>query len=325
MNTLEDIIKAELEEVKETLARILCSKNQNMQKIMDWTLSGQGKMLRPKFLLLCSHLGEECKDSTEYAALLEIVHLASLIHDDVIDNADMRRKKESVQKKFGKKMAVYAGDFMIFSALKNSTIADRDNFHHYFDLFEDICYGELGQNDLLYNENITEEQYMSNIKGKTAAMFRTACKIGATISNCGESVINAVTTYGETIGTLFQIHDDLLDCYISDKITGKPAFQDVQNGIYTLPVLYMLENDECKAEFLELRDTFKKKITKKQIKQILDLIIKTNSLERCKEKAASLYNNAKSAISILPECEVSDIMNSYADDLYNNIAVITEK
>lgn len=162
MINIEDVpgLETELQMVNTHIERLCRSNNKSMQKMLDWVLNARGKQIRPILTLLCARLKGKAVDATEVAAVIEICHTASLIHDDIIDEADTRRGQLSVQKKFGKEMAVYAGDFMIFSTIRRTGLKNKPWYGLMFDKLETMCDGEVSQFDNRYNTEITEEKYI---------------------------------------------------------------------------------------------------------------------------------------------------------------------
>ena len=232
MVNFDDIpeLEKELEKVNRHIVRLCSSNNASMQKVIDWVLSVRGKQIRPVLTILCSKLNGKKKDASEMAAVVEIAHTASLIHDDVIDNADERRGILSVQKKFNREMAVYAGDFMIFVTLGRTNLRLKPWYRDMFQNLEVMCDGELAQFDNQWNCDISEEQYISNIIGKTSSMFRIACVSGAYIGGCDETERYSVGEYASNFGLLFQMRDDLMDFVSNKKASLKTVHNDFKSG-----------------------------------------------------------------------------------------------
>ena len=148
-------------QVNRHMERLCMSNSPSMQKMVDWVLNARGKQIRPILTLLCSRLKGKKVDATEVAAIIEICHTASLIHDDIIDDADMRRGQLSVQKKFGREMAVYCGDFMIFAALGRTDLRLKPWYRAMFSRLEIMCDGEIGQYDNQYNTDMIHNDFGS--------------------------------------------------------------------------------------------------------------------------------------------------------------------
>lgn len=217
-------------------------------KVLSYAASSRGKLLRPRLMLIAAQLGAEYKESsddlTHVAAVLEMIHMASLIHDDIIDDSALRRGRATVQAKFGKDVAVYTGDFLLARVLRLSAAKEKlcKLQHHYADAVERLCLGEMGQDLNRYNAGLTVEEYLNHVRGKTAALFVIACGAGAEITGCAPETVTVMEQIGERLGMLFQVRDDLLDFTAREDTLGKPAGIDFIEGIYTLPILYTLRD-----------------------------------------------------------------------------------
>lgn len=231
-------INTELQMVNTHIERLCQSNNESMQKILDWVLKARGKQIRPLLTLICARLKGKSVDVTEVAAIIEMCHTASLIHDDIIDEADTRRGQLSVQKKFGKEMAVYTGDFMIFAAISRTGLRKKPYYGSIFEQLERMCDGEVSQFEHRYDIEISEEKYIENIIGKTSAMFCIACETGAYEGKCSDSEISAIKRYAENFGLIFQLRDDLMDFLPTDDLPKKIVHNDFWNGYYTLPAIH---------------------------------------------------------------------------------------
>jgi len=277
MITFETIpeMESDLQKVNEHIEKMCSSSNASMQKILDYVLLSRGKQLRPILTLLCSKLKGKKVDATEAAAVVEMCHTASLIHDDIIDNADLRRGELSVQKKFGREMAVYAGDFMIFATIGRTNLMDKEWYRKMFDRLEIMCTGEINQYDNLYNVNITEEDSINTIIGKTAALFQIACVAGANEGKCNVIEQKAVLDYAKEIGILFQLRDDLLDFVVKDDTSKKTIHNDFWSGYYTIPAIHTFNHPEygekLKKIALELRDGIHTENTDREITELINL------------------------------------------------------
>ena len=239
------LLESELTRVNQHIERLFQSQNPSMQKILQWVLQVRGKQLRPVLTLLCAKLAGKQTDATEIAAVIEICHTASLLHDDVIDEAELRRGQLSVQKKFGREMAVYAGDFMIFSAISCTSLVNKPWYRELFGNLEILCEGEVGQFDNRFNSEISEEQYLQNIVGKTCSVFRIACLAGAYEGKCNRAERQAAEHFAESLGLAFQLRDDLMDFIATDVNAAKTVHQDFSCGYYTLPAIHTFAYPVC--------------------------------------------------------------------------------
>ncbi|MBQ9438428.1 MAG: polyprenyl synthetase family protein [Lachnospiraceae bacterium] len=314
-------LNQEMKKVNKEIKRLLVSDNLLMQQVISWILKGKGKQLRPKFTLVSARYGTDCQHAVKLAALIEIIHMASLVHDDIVDNAETRRGSLSVQKKFGKSMAVYAGDYMIFQALGVQDDGFLDQlFPHVYKALRKLINGELSQNANLYNVNITPEQYLENISGKTASLFSLACEVGARSSEVPKEQLDAISRFGLCFGMLFQIKDDLLDYTADDRLIGKPVLQDFENGVFTLPIIYCLQNSELSPKILKLSKTARKRGLKPQEKsELLEYILAENALENCRKEAETHYQSALTSLNSLPDIPETTFFRQILEELYTSI------
>lgn len=259
MITFDEIpgLDKELQKVNKHIENFCHSNSDSMQKVLDWVLLSRGKQIRPILTLLFSKLKGKKADATEAAAIVEMCHTASLIHDDIIDNADLRRGKLSVQKKFGRAMAVYAGDFMIFSTINRTDLMDKDWYRKMFSKLERMCYGEVSQYDNTFNTDITEEDSIDNMLGKTSALFEIACYAGAFEGGCNIFEQKAAVDYAKNLGIIFQLRDDLLDFVVSNDDSGKTIHNDFQSGYYTIPAIHTFSHPVYGSELKKIALDYK--------------------------------------------------------------------
>ena len=283
--------EAELGRVKDYIRRFTAHalKGTETGAVLDDVLGSSGKMVRPRLLLLCSAFGPAREEQFEricmLAAMVEMTHTASLIHDDIVDEAAFRRGKPSLQSRYGKDAAVYAGDFLI----------SRVNYHLASEHFseaaallsetvERMCVGEIGQAMCRYREDVTPEKYLDNIRGKTAALFRTACILGAREAECPEEQVLALGRLGEYIGIMFQFRDDLLDFVSTEMEQGKDTQKDFREGIYTIPVLLAAESEEGRQRLLPfMKKSREGSLTPEDIREMTEAVL-TCGTEKAKQE-----------------------------------------
>lgn len=291
--SFKEILNRQIEKTNFRIEEMLLSDDPQMNEVMRWIVADKGKQLRSRILIASANLESASPDVTEFSAMLEILHTATLVHDDVIDNSFMRRGRESVYKKFGTKLAVYAGDYMIFSAFSKTKVSPSFPHKRIYKTLESVCHGELGQNATVSNLEITERQYLNNIKGKTAALFRLACELGASASKMTEKKIDKVCAFGENFGMMFQMYDDLLDFGFGETKIGKPVNLDIVDGVYTLPLIYAMLDKHIKANVVQMIKEIQNGGVTNEISEALkQLIVDSGALQHCKETAASYYRLA---------------------------------
>ena len=275
MINIQDVagLESDLKKVNTHIERLCKSDSPAMQKMMDWVLEARGKQIRPILTLLCSRLKDKKVDATETAAVIEICHTASLIHDDIIDEADERRGQLSVQKKFGREMAVYAGDFMIFSTIGRTGLMNKPWYRSMFAKLEIMCNGEIGQFENRYNTGITEKDYINNIIGKTSAMFSIACGAGAYEGKCSDIEREAVEVFAEKFGLLFQLRDDLMDFVSTSTLYKKTVHNDFWCGYYTLPAIHTFTHPQYGPELRGIASKIQSGMRDKEIDLRIDELI----------------------------------------------------
>ena len=265
----------DLKKVNEHIRRLCKSDDEVMQKMMDEVILAQGKQIRPLLTLLCSRLNQKRADASETAAVIEICHTASLIHDDIIDHSDYRRGKPSLQKQFGPEMAVYAGDFMIFSTIGRTQLTNKPWYKKMFQYLEVMCNGEVSQYAHQFDMDITEEQYISNIIGKTSAMFIIACESVAYEGKCSYQQRQAIERFAKYFGLVFQIRDDLSDLLSTKKSERKTIHSDLKNGYYTLPVIHTFSHPIYGEQLREIAKKVRREVDNTQYDETINKIIRS--------------------------------------------------
>ena len=295
---LEILLKEWTEEVKRYIYLIanFSIKESQVGAVLDDVLNISGKMIRAKILLLSAFSGTNWKNNKErickLAAMVELTHLASLIHDDIVDDSPYRRGKQSIQGKYGKDAAVFAGDFLIARVFYYGVV---ENLNEAVSILaktiENMCIGEIEQELYHYQEDISEEKYFEIIERKTAALFQAACSIGARESVCSKELTQKLELFVRNLGLMFQIKDDILDFTSNSKDLGKETHKDFQNGIYTFPVIMALKNFKSK-EVLEpiMKKNKKEKLSAEEILQLEKYITSFGGIEASYEKIKSLSN-----------------------------------
>lgn len=281
-----------------------------------------GKLVRPALTLLFSELTDAPynQKAIVLGASVELLHLATLIHDDIIDESKLRRGKDSIQAHFGKDTAVYAGDYLLTGML--SLLNDADNIQANklaLESLRNILFGELTQKNNRYLTDTSFDDYLTQITGKTAALFKLSVLFGATSSKGANSqLLNIVGKLGENLGVAFQLLDDYLDFdSITEQLSlGKPAGQDIRNGIYTAPILFALENPDINVELkqlLALRDG----ITDKQLVHIHNIVLESDAMSRLNSLLTEYSQELDDLLNKLPNDALRQKLNYLATLLLN--------
>lgn len=247
-------IKEQLYLVRELMIKELTPTHPDVQKVITEYIQASGKFIRAGICLLFAQYKGHLDEKILYrAASIEILHLATLIHDDVIDEADTRRNLKAIHHRYSNRIAIYAGDYLLaYSgrlAKKGYTQDLPNNFSndHFLEL---ILSGELRQLMHQYDTHVTLSKYLKQIRGKTAQLFGLSAQAGLLQKDATATELRNAYQAGIALGMAFQLADDLIDYEVLIQDSGKPQYQDVQNGIYTAPVLFAQQRDKRVSELL---------------------------------------------------------------------------
>lgn len=286
-------IKEELKELEINFKSVIKTDVQLIKDIFTHIVSSKGKRLRPILLFLCSGLnGKPTKKTMQAATIVELLHTATLIHDDVVDNSDLRRGIPSINSIWDNKISVLIGDYLfaqIFSYLVQ--INDIKIIKIIADVTTQMSQGEILQMERAQDFLMDEEIYMRLISNKTASLIAATCKLGALSSNSADSEhIENMRIFGESLGIAFQIKDDLLDYYGTEKKLGKPICKDLLENIITLPVLFCLQQaDKNKRD--ELLSILKNG-QEDQIKTVVQFVKDTGGIQYAEKRAEFFIQKA---------------------------------
>ena len=315
MTTLEKIssvIAEDLNNFKKAYQKSLQSENPLLQEIVAHVTKSSGKMMRPMLVLLSAKIsGGITVKTIKSAVALELLHVASLIHDDVVDNSAERRGLPSVMAEFKNKAAVLGGDFFLSTALCEAVSTNTvDVVGTIATLGRTLIDGELLQLSESRNHSFKVENYYSIIKSKTAALFSASARLGAlSVENTDSENIERLTRLGENIGICFQIKDDIFDFEPNNK-TGKPFGNDIQEGKITLPLLYVYNNstDEEKKNIEEC-------ILSNNVAELVRLVNEKGGIDYANTQLNKYYNEAINILNYFPASEVKESLALYIDYL----------
>ena len=239
----------ELKQVKAMMHASITIENQQIREAIWAVLESGGKMVRPAYLILFSMWNENRNKEEVHAvaAALELLHVATLLHDDVIDEADTRRGQETISARFGNRVAIYAGDYLLTVCyqLLSKYSPDLAGIQLPTDGMMRVVEGELLQMEESYKTDVTIQDYLKRIDGKTAQLFMLSCMMGERFSGMGE--LERSRHIGNSIGMAFQLLDDILDYEVTSDQFGKPVLEDVVQGVYTMPLIASLP--KCEKEY----------------------------------------------------------------------------
>lgn len=273
-----------------------------------------GKRLRPMLFLLCANSKADCppEKTMPLATALELIHTASLVHDDIIDTSKKRRGVETANSKYGAQIAVLVGDYLFAKAFQ---LVAENNYGAQIQmilsrLVKNLCIGEIMQDRSLF-EIPTLSEYYTRINLKTAVFLSSCCRVGAIVAELPVREVENLTAYGSGLGLAFQIIDDLLDFLGDEKITGKPRGGDLKSGVITLPVITALSmSDEAPA----LRKIVTSgNVTSSDIDAAIKIIQATNAVDYCKTRAEAHIDSARVNIPLTLRTSVNLALEQIAD------------
>jgi heptaprenyl diphosphate synthase len=280
-----------------------------LTEIASHLISAGGKRLRPVFTIIASQVGNDepaSEDAISGGISCELVHLGSLYHDDVMDESTQRRGVETVNAKWGNLQAILAGDFLLAKASEIAASLGTEVAALLARTIGHLCAGQIEELRHTYNVDRPVDAYLSSIDGKTASLYATAARIGGIVAGHDRTVIDALTNYGTAYGMVFQIVDDVLDLTATDAQLGKPAGHDMEEGVYTLPVLHTLAAGGTAAS--ELRSVLGKPLSEDERLKVLDIVRSNGGIATAIAAAKSFVDDAERACDVLPAGRTVDAM-----------------
>lgn len=319
MISQKEIIKTSLDKVEKILSNLLTGSDmeEHVNSMCLSVVKAGGKRIRPKLALASFYALNQKQEQNElveyFAAACELLHTASLVHDDVIDKATIRRGVKTLNETDGNHAAVLAGDYLFtkcFLCLNN--IKKPEIFTEINNTLATLVSGELAQLKNQNKLNISIDDYLKTIYSKTGALFELATSGSAIILECDENTVNTFKEYGKQLGIAFQVADDILDYSSDNEILGKSVGEDLIDGRVTLPLIYALQSVDNSD-----RSDLENAIKDGNFMKVLDYIVKTGSLEKSHQFALNAAKNAKKAIGFLDDSEYKDLLFSLADKAAN--------
>jgi geranylgeranyl pyrophosphate synthase len=309
-------VAEELELVEENLIRSVRSAEQTLTDIASHLICGGGKRVRPMITLLAYRAfgGKTVEDIVDIATAIELIHTATLLHDDIIDGAETRRGKESAYRKFGLKSTLVAGDFLFIKAFEFAGKFDETVVQWTADACTRLTEGEILQGFFNRNTDVTVADYLEIVKRKTASLFQTGAKIGVYLAGANPALVEQMDQYGLNLGIAFQIIDDVLDVIGHKELLGKPTGIDLRDGNPSLPII-LAKN----AKQRTVTEAFEcSHPTDQKIRQAIDAIGRGTVIDEAKALARSYAEKALGPVKKLPP-------SLYRNGLKSLIQLITER
>lgn len=307
------IIKDELDLVESGLYEKVETPVNMLQKASTHLIKAGGKRLRPGFALLAARLyRDRLEEVIPLATALELVHMATLVHDDVIDNSSVRRGVNTVKQGWGNRVSIYAGNFVFARALGIIAGYSRSDIVAVVaDASMKICQGEIIQMLSCYNVDLGLKNYLRRIERKTALLISVSCQLGAMICRAPQEEIEALRRYGYDLGMAFQITDDILDYVADEAILGKPTGSDIRQGVITLPALYALHHDDRREELAILLSS--PDLCKNNDARIIEIVSESDGIDYAYLITQHYASRAKHHLTFLSDSPVKHTLLELAD------------
>lgn len=303
-------IRDDLREVEREFARHVQSQVTLIPTIGDYVRNGGGKRIRPAVLLMAARMaGYQGERAVLYASVIEFIHTATLVHDDIIDESQLRRGREAVHTRWGNHVTVLFGDFLYLKSMSLALTQDRlDIIRLLCDVTLRIVEGEIYQLTKNGVVDLTEDEHFEIVQSKTAYLFAGSARIGGMLGTTTREQQEALWQYGLNIGMAFQIVDDLLDFTGEESALGKPVGGDLREGKMTLPVIHMRERGGPQAEALLRKVVESREISHDDWHEIRALLAQTRSTEYARRVAADYVERAKKTLCAFPPSDARDAL-----------------
>ena len=301
-----DVIQADLAEVEQELLSTIKTPVSRAQDISAHLVQAGGKRLRPALYLLCARGGRRYDpvSSTALAVGLELIHMATLVHDDVIDNASTRRKRPTANVLWGNHQSVLTGDYLFAKAFSTiSTHFENRVMKLLSEMVCALCEGEILQAAGAFDPEQTEDEYRVRVAKKTADFLAVSCQLGAMSAGMPPDDVQALWRYGYALGMAFQVTDDILDVTASAEQLGKPVGNDLRQGIITLPVIYALQHSSRREELREL--ILKQDLDDADVQRGLEIVHATDAVSYSYQEVNRYLDEARAALpgAVTPEAK----------------------
>jgi octaprenyl-diphosphate synthase len=301
-------IKGDLDAIEERLRFQVQEFDPGISGYVSYALDSNGKRIRPALVLLSAHAcGKSTPQHLDLAVVVELIHLATLVHDDITDGASKRRGKPTAFAKWGAELSVLLGDCLFCHALKlSSNFADQSISRKIAEASNEVCSGEILQTQRRFDLTLSIPEYLKIISMKTGALFRISTELAAVLNQCRPDEIQAMRNYGDYLGIAYQIYDDCLDLVGTEGSTGKTVGTDLAKGKLTLPLLHVLaQANDAERERLH---TIILHGTEENRTELLAQVVERGGLKNAVRRIQSYLDQAVAALQVLPKSSFRDTL-----------------
>lgn len=309
-------ITNDLKKVEKELDKYIDTNSNLLNKTSRHLLFAGGKRIRPAFVILAGRMYKcPLEKLLPIAVALEMIHMATLVHDDVVDNSLTRRGKPTVKAKWGNTISLHTGDYLFAKSLVLISSYDNKKIASILaDVSVKMCQGEIHQLATAFNYNQNIKDYFYRIKRKTALLISASTQLGALIAEAPNDEVKAFKNYGHYIGMAFQITDDILDIVADEKKLGKPVGSDLRQGIITLPAIYTLELKEYRSQLIDMINLIPK--NENAVYDAIQIIKQSNGIDYSLEITRKYIEKAKNELNKLPNVKNKKVFFELADLIY---------
>jgi heptaprenyl diphosphate synthase len=303
-------LSKDVERIERELEQVVSSHEEILSRASLQLLQSGGKRIRPVFVLLGGKFGTyNIERIKNVAVALELIHMASLVHDDVIDDANTRRGQPTINAKWGNRFAMYTGDYLFARALQSITNVEEAKAHQILaHTILEVCKGEIEQIRDKYNFEQNLRCYFRRIKRKTALLIAVSCELGAIATHASDDVQRSLYWYGYYVGMSYQIIDDILDFVATEEQLGKPAGGDLLQGNVTLPVLFAMRDPQLCAKIRAVNED----MSAEEMTAIIEAIKKSDAIEEAMKVSDWYLQKALQSIKSLPRGQSKMALRSIA-------------
>ena len=314
LSIIKSPIAADFKDFQTRFQEVLTHSDGLLASALEHIRQRAGKQMRPMLTLLSAKNYGEVSEVTQYAAIaLELLHTASLVHDDVVDESSERRGQASVNASYNNKVAVLVGDYILSTCLLNVSFTNNQRIIYYLsELGRTLAAGEILQLQNINNQEISEDAYYQVIKQKTASLFETCCSMGALSVGASDKDVEKAKLFGQNLGMIFQIRDDIFDYYDSSEI-GKPTGNDMAEGKLTLPVIYALNHSDFEPMKALARKVKAGTINTDEIAVLVEFTKRQGGIEYAQQKMDEIALQTQRYIDDYVKPDLKDAYNAYLE------------
>jgi octaprenyl-diphosphate synthase len=316
-------IKADLEKIEERIRFQEQEFDPGISGYVSYALDSNGKRIRPALVLLAARASGDCTPPhLDLAVVVELIHLATLVHDDIMDGAAKRRGKPTAFAKWGAELSVLLGDCLFCHALKlSSNFSDPGIGRRIADVANEVCSGEILQTQRRFDLTLTIPEYLKIISMKTGALFRISTELAAVLNGCRPDEVLALRNYGDSLGVAYQIYDDCLDLVGTEGATGKTVGTDLAKGKLTLPLLHLLAQAGSEAEREKLHSIILHGSEESRT-ELLAHVVERGGLKNAVRRVQSYLDQAVASLQVLPKSAARETLEEIPRAVAEHVATL---